>query len=116
MTIHVAPQQSSDLIELLRRERLAFAAKMRMARAMLGWSQSEFGRRVGLTQRAIHKLEQGGTEPRRATVCAIEQTWREQGLDVEDLAEGGFRVTVRGALLDAPGTQRPARHARWILG
>ena len=47
----------------IRVERHAFAAKIRLARAVLGWSQSELGRRVGLTQRAIHKLEQGDTEP-----------------------------------------------------
>ena len=71
----------------VRLERQAFAAKIRLARAVLGWSQSELGRRVGLTQRAIHKLEQGGTEPRRATVHALEQTWREQNIEFEDLAE-----------------------------
>jgi DNA-binding XRE family transcriptional regulator len=99
MTVHVAPH-SRELAELIRLERRAFAAKVRMARAVLGWSQSEFGAHVGLTQRAIHKLEQGDTEPRRATVRAIEQVWREQGIEFEDLADGGFRVSVRAALLD----------------
>ena len=51
-------------------ERQAFAAKIRPTRAVLGWSQTELAQHVGLTQRAIHKLEQGGTEPRRGTVKA----------------------------------------------
>jgi hypothetical protein len=37
----------------------AFATKVRLVRAVFGWSQSELGRHVGLTQRATYKLEQG---------------------------------------------------------
>ena len=66
-----------------------------MARAVLGWSQSELGIHVGSTQRAIHRLEQGDTEPRRATVHTIEEVWRDQGIEFEDLADGGFRIIVR---------------------
>jgi transcriptional regulator with XRE-family HTH domain len=89
-----------------------------MARAVLGCSQSELAAVVGLTQRSVHKLEQGATEPRRATVYAIEQYWREHGLDFEDLADGGFRVSVRSALLDDPKPpvrrtdSRRSRHAK----
>lgn len=70
---------------------------------MLGWSQSELGLRVGLTQRAIHKLEQGETEPRRATLRAIEFIWREQKIDFEDLGDGGFRANIRPAVIQQPG-------------
>ena len=89
-----------------------------MARAVIGWSQSELAFRVGLTQRSIHKLEQGDTEPRRATVRAIELFWREQGIEFEDLADGGFRVLVRSRLLDGPITTPARRHraARTRLG
>ena len=100
---------SRDLLELVRLERLVFAAKIRMARAVLGWSQSEFGFRVGLTQRAIHKIEQGDTEPRRTTVRAIEEIWREEGIEFEDLTDGGFRVSVRSSLLERPVTARLRR-------
>jgi transcriptional regulator with XRE-family HTH domain len=116
MTMRAAPHHSHDLVELIRLERRAFAAKVRMARAVLGWSQSEFGARVGLTQRAIHKLEQGNTEPRRATVRAIEEVWRERGIEFEDLADGGFRVSVRSPLLDRPATPSRRRAARPDLG
>jgi transcriptional regulator with XRE-family HTH domain len=109
MTMHVASDRFRDLVELLRLERCAFAAKVRMARAVLGWSQSEFAVRVGLTQRAIHMLEQGGTEPRRTTVRAIEEVWREQGIELEDLADGGFRVTVHASALDQPASPRRRR-------
>jgi transcriptional regulator with XRE-family HTH domain len=108
MTIHVVPHASRAMIEAMQLERRAFAAKVRMARAVLGWSQSEFGGHVGLTQRAIHKLEQGDTEPRRATVRAIEEIWCGQGIEFADLTDGGFRVSIRPQLLDqaAPAAQR----------
>ena len=118
MTIHVAVHNTQDLVELVRLERRAFAAKIRLVRAVLGWSQSELGSRVGLTQRAIHKLEQGETEPRRTTVRAIEEIWREQGIEFEDLTNGGFRVHVSPPVLDRPLTAqlRRRRAVRRQLG
>ncbi len=111
MSVQVDTHGSHDLIELIRLERRAFAAKIRAARAILGWSQSELGLRVGLTQRAIHKIEQGDTEPRRTTVRAIDAVWREQGIEFEDLADGGFRLTVCAPVVDRP-VAAPARHQR----
>jgi transcriptional regulator with XRE-family HTH domain len=102
MSVQLARYDSHDLADVVRLERRAFAAKLRMARAVLGCSQSELAAVVGLTQRSVHKLEQGETEPRRATVYAIEQYWCEHGIDFEDLADGGFRVSVRSELLDGP--------------
>jgi transcriptional regulator with XRE-family HTH domain len=86
---------SHDLRALVQFERHAFAAKVRLVRAVLGWSQTELGRRIGLTQRAIHKLEQGETEPRRTTLRALEELWRERKIEFENLADGGFRVSIR---------------------
>jgi transcriptional regulator with XRE-family HTH domain len=117
MSLQLVPQGVPDLGELIRLERHAFAAKLRVARAVLGWSQSEFAVRVGLTQRAVHKLEQGDTEPRRMTVHAIAAIWQEEGLAFEDNGDGGFRVTVRPALLAPNTTQtRRPRTARSHLG
>jgi DNA-binding XRE family transcriptional regulator len=109
--MHATPQAARDLLELVTLERRAFAAKVRMARAVLGWSQSDLGHHVGLTQRAIHKLEQGETEPRRTTVRAIEQVWAHEGLGFEELPDGGFRVTVRASVLDRP-VSAPDRRRR----
>lgn len=118
MAIQLGQHGSRDLVGLIRPERRAFAAKLRMARAVLGLSQSELAFRIGFTQRAIHKLEQGETEPRRATVRAIEKAWREEGVEFEDLADGGFSVCVRSALIDRPLTAKSRRHraARVQLG
>jgi transcriptional regulator with XRE-family HTH domain len=113
MPMQLAHNGSSDLVELMRLERQAFAAKIRMTRALIGWSQTELASRVGLTQRSVHKLEQGDTEPRRATVWMIEQLWRQQGIEFEDLADGGFGVRARPELFKGraadPGRATPAR-------
>jgi transcriptional regulator with XRE-family HTH domain len=102
------PHPSRDIAELVRLECRVFAAKIRMARALLGWSQSELADRVGLTQRGIHKLEQGETDPRRTTVRAIEAVWKYEGIEFEEAADGGFRVTVRAALIDRSAPDRGA--------
>jgi transcriptional regulator with XRE-family HTH domain len=113
-----AARQTRDFSELFRLERHAFAAKIRMSRAVLGWSQSELGARIGMTQRAIHKLEQGETEPRRTTMRALEEIWRDHQIEFEDNADGGFRVTIRSAILDeqSAGQKRRSRGPRQDLG
>ena len=117
MIVHVA-RQAHDFTELFELERHAFAVKIRLARAVLGWSQSELGFRIGMTQRAIHKLEQGETEPRRTTMRALEEIWREYHIAFEDLADGGFRVGISAAVLEQPLTAqaRRRRSARLNLG
>ncbi|MBS0533451.1 MAG: helix-turn-helix transcriptional regulator [Proteobacteria bacterium] len=104
-----APVDQFDLVHLMRMERMAFAAKVRLARAVAGLSQSDLAARVGMTQRSIHKLEQGGTEPRRSTVAAIEMLWREYGIEFEDLGDGGFRAVVRAPAFARPVTTTPRR-------
>lgn len=95
MPAHLARDASNDLVEHMRLERKAFAAKIRMTRALVGWSQTELAQRVGLTQRSVHKLEQGETDARRSTVYVIEQLWQQQGIEFEELADGGFRLRAR---------------------
>jgi len=85
-------------------ERQAFAAKLRTARAVLGWTQLELAREVHLTQRSIHRLEQGHSEPKLATVRAFERLWREKGVCFQDLDDGGFELMVRAATLASSTT------------
>jgi len=84
------------------RDRLLVAATVRMARAALGWSQAEFGRFLGMSQRAIHRIEQGHSEPRRTTLLAIESLLRKAGFKIEDRADGGFAMVVPGTMLGEP--------------
>jgi DNA-binding XRE family transcriptional regulator len=86
----------------LRLERAAFAAKVRAARAVLMLSQDQLAARVGLTQKSIHRIEQGAVEPKVRTIFTIEQFWRDNGIVFENLPDGGFRLVIRG-----PGLLRP---------
>ncbi|MGC1236188.1 MAG: helix-turn-helix transcriptional regulator [Xanthobacteraceae bacterium] len=80
-------------------DRLLVATTVRMARAALGWSQAEFGRFLGMSQRAIHRIEQGHSEPRRRTLLAIESLLRKAGFKIEDRSDGGFSLVVPGTML-----------------
>ena len=97
--MQIARHVSRTLVDLIHLDRRAFAAKIRMARAVLNWSQSELAARVGLSQRAIHKLEHGDSDPRRSTVRGLEQVWRAEGIEFEDLPGGGFRISVHPPIL-----------------
>ena len=100
---------SDDLRPLVQAERRAFAAKVRLARAVLGWSQTQLGVNIGLTQRAIHKLKKGETEPRRTTVEALKRVWREQKIEFNDQSDGSFQLNVNARVLWA-GASVKSRH------
>jgi DNA-binding XRE family transcriptional regulator len=76
-------------------ERREFASKVRAARAVLGWSQAELGMRVGVTQRSINRLEKADVDVRRSTAVAIESALRAEGIQFEQLSDGGYRIVVR---------------------
>jgi DNA-binding XRE family transcriptional regulator len=88
-----------DLEQQLRVERAAFAAKVRAGRAVLGLSQDQFARHIGLTQKSIHRIEQGAVQPKRQTVLKIQRFWFERGIAFENLRSGGFRLAVDADVL-----------------
>ena len=61
----------------------SFPLMLRLTRAALGWSQADLARHARLNQRAIVKLEQGETRPRRKTLEGIRDVWRDYGLRFE---------------------------------
>src|SRR5262245_21602608 len=87
-------------------EREAFAAQIRAARAALDWSQSELGKRVGLSQRAVHQLETGDVAPRKSTEAAILKTFAEKGIGFIRRADHGFEMILSGALFSRIGKGR----------
>jgi len=86
------------------RDRLVVAMSVRMARAALGWSQAELGHLLGMSQRAIHRIEQGHSMPRRTTLLAIEALLGKAGLKIEACSEGGFRISVPASVLEELGS------------
>jgi len=98
-------QPRYDLAHELRVERIAFSAKVRAARAILGLSQDQFARGIGLTQKSVHRIEQGTVDPKLQTVLKIQRFWAGQGVFFEDLRDGGFRLVVGSdTLLREPET------------
>jgi transcriptional regulator with XRE-family HTH domain len=91
------PSASHDT--LVRIERLTFAAKVRAARAVLGWKQSELAKRAGLTQKSIHRIEQGTDDLRRSTVITVELVLKAEGIEFEELPGGGFKLVVPESIL-----------------
>src|SRR5690242_17055801 len=85
------PSESQSLAA--KGNRLQFAACVRMGRAALGWSQCDLARELGMTQRAVNRLELGHTEPRRRTTLAIEAIMRRAGV-VLDCGDDTISVTV----------------------
>jgi DNA-binding XRE family transcriptional regulator len=79
----------------------AFATQMRVARAALSWSQTELGRRVGLSQRAVHQLETGDVAPRKSTEASILEAFADKGIRFMPRADHGFEMILSGSLFSS---------------
>ena len=97
-------------------DRQLFAAQLRAGRAVLGWSQTDLGERIGVTQRAVYRIEDGATRPRQLTRPRIEKAFGETGVKFKKLPTGGFTMFVRSAAAgqnpDHPKLSEPRREAR----
>jgi len=89
-----ADRQLADLVQ--------FAAEVRAARAVLGWSQTELARRTSVTQRAIHRIEQIIVRPRKQTEQRILEAFNSAGLRFERLSGVGFKMTVPNKVIVKP--------------
>jgi len=99
VAIDMNPKLRFDLEQQLRVERAAFAAKVRAARAILDLSQDQFAKQIGLTQKSVHRIEQGAVQPKRETVVKIQRFWLQRGISFENLRDGGFRLAVDADVL-----------------
>jgi hypothetical protein len=75
--------------------------------------------RVFVILRCIYNLARKWKVPGVIENPAVtEQIWREEGIEFEDLPDGGFRVSVRAPVLDRPVTtqSRRRRAAKAHLG
>lgn len=77
-----------------------FAARMRAARAVLGWSQTDLGKKARLTQRAIYRLEKAVVRARHLTELRINKAFEDAGIGFFQLPNGGFEMIVRSRLLN----------------
>jgi transcriptional regulator with XRE-family HTH domain len=74
-----------------------FAAEIRAGRAVLGWSQTDLGNRTGVTQRAIYRIEDGASRPRKLTRLRIEKAFDDAGIEFKSSQTNGFTMRVRFA-------------------
>lgn len=88
---------------------LLFAARMKAARAVLGWSQTELGKRAKITQRAIYRLEKAAVRPRHGTETRINKAFKDAGVEFAELPNGGFEMSVPGRSLTKPVQDSAAR-------
>lgn len=72
---------------------------MRAARAVLGWSQTELGKKARVTQRAIYRLEKAAVRARHLTQIRINKAFEDAGIGFAQLPNGGFEMIVRSRLL-----------------
>lgn len=75
---------------------------MRAARAVLGWSQTELGRRAKVTQRAIYRLEKAAVRARHQTETRINRAFKDAGVEFQELPSGGFEMSVPSQLVTMP--------------
>jgi len=58
------------------------------------YSGTLLGVRVSLTQKSVYRMELGTHDLRRSTVVTVEQVLKAEGVEFEDLPDGGFKVVV----------------------
>ncbi len=73
---------------------------MRAARAVLGWSQTELGKKAHLTQRAIYRLEKAAVRARHHTQVRINKAFEDAGIGFAQLPNGGFEMIVQSKIVN----------------
>ena len=71
------------------------SAQCRAARGLVGWSQQELARNAGVGTVAIHQLESGTSQPRRATLDVVRRAFEAAGVEFIDENGGGAGVRLR---------------------
>jgi transcriptional regulator with XRE-family HTH domain len=78
------------------------AAQCRAARGLIGWSQQELAKNAGVGTVAVHQLESGVSQPRRATLDVIRRAFEKAGVEFIDENGGGAGVRLRKPSEKAP--------------
>ena len=71
------------------------AAQCRAARGLIGWSQQELAKNAGVGTVAVHQLESGTSQPRRATLDVVRRAFEKAGVEFIDENGGGAGVRLR---------------------
>jgi len=71
------------------------SAQCRAARGLLSWSQQDLAKHAGVGTVAIHQLEHGTSQPRRATLDVIRRAFEKAGVEFIDENGGGAGVRLK---------------------
>ena len=71
------------------------SAQFRAARGLVGWSQQELAKKAGVGTVAIHQLESGSSQPRRATLDVVRRALEAAGVQFIDENGGGAGVRLQ---------------------
>jgi transcriptional regulator with XRE-family HTH domain len=78
------------------------SAQCRAARALLGWSQQDLANQAGVGTVAIHQLETGASQPRRATLDVIRRAFERAGVEFINENSGAVGVKLKNARRTTP--------------
>jgi transcriptional regulator with XRE-family HTH domain len=70
-------------------------AQCRAARGLIGWSQRDLANNAGVGTVAVHQLESGTSQPRRATLDVVRRALEAAGVEFIDENGGGPGVRLR---------------------
>jgi transcriptional regulator with XRE-family HTH domain len=71
------------------------SAQCRAARGLIGWSQQDLANNAGIGTVAVHQLESGTSQPRRATLEVVKRAFEAAGVEFIDENGGGAGVRLR---------------------
>ena len=71
------------------------SAQCRAARGLVGWSQQQLANKAGIGTVAVHQLENGTSQPRRATLDVVRRAFEAAGVEFIDENGGGAGVRLR---------------------
>ena len=71
------------------------SAQCRAARGLVGWSQQQLANKAGIGTVAVHQLENGTRQPRRATLDVVRRAFEAAGVEFIDENGGGAGVRLR---------------------
>ena len=80
-----------------------YAAQVRAARALVGWSQGELAERAGVSKQRVNRIESGNMDARFSTVSALDEAFRGAGVEMGEDAAGVIRIAVASSRVGSGG-------------
>ncbi len=79
--------------------KITYAAQIRAARALLGWSQGMLAEKSGVSKQTVNRVESGTTDTRFSTVLALINTLKAAGVEMGEQPDGRVYVMAEPASL-----------------